>query len=103
MKERMQLLTLKWTLNRFAGDLLPPRTSLFIAHDEVLVVDACEMKVQHLSVHCCLPHQTGVTERSISSDDRCAPNDVLHHVMIGHEPHGISNCFAIVLNSEHHV
>ena len=103
MKERAQLLPFQWSLNRFAGDLLPPRSGLFVAHDEVLVVDTGQMKVQHLAVYRCLPHQTGVTERSISRDDRRVSNHVLHQVMISHEPHRISDGFALVFNRQDHV
>src|SRR5205807_4875419 len=83
-KNRLEALALKWTKDRFAGHLLPPRASLFISHDEILVVDTGEMKMQYASVNCRLPHQTGVTERSISCTDWRAPDGVLDHVMIGH-------------------
>jgi len=39
-------------MNGFAGDLLPPASSFLIPHDEVLVVDAREVKVQHAPVDC---------------------------------------------------
>jgi hypothetical protein len=42
------------------------------------------MKVQHLSVYRCLPHQTGVTERSISGDYGNRTDHVLHNVMVSH-------------------
>src|SRR6185369_9945972 len=80
-------------MNRFAADLLPPRSSLFVAHDEVLVVDACEVKVQHPTIDCRFPHQTGVTERSISRHDCRATDRVLHDVVISHQPYWISNRF----------
>ena len=70
--------------DRFTSYLLPPRTSLFIFHDEILVVDAGEMKMQHASVNCCFPHQTGVTERSISGTDWVTAHRVSHDMMIGH-------------------
>src|SRR6185369_16554827 len=41
VKDTLQLMALQWSMNRFAADLLPPASRLFIAHDEVLVVDAC--------------------------------------------------------------
>ena len=91
MKERMQFLTLEWTLDRFASDLLPPRTSLFIAHDEVLVIDTCKVKVQYPSVYGCLPHQTGVTERSIRGHDRRAADRVSYEVVITHQPDRIGD------------
>src|SRR5207248_11338352 len=83
-KHRLQTLTLERAKDRFAGYLLPPRTSLFISHDEILIVDTGEMKVQYSTVNSCLPHQTGVTERSISCTNWRAPYDVGHDVMIGH-------------------
>src|SRR5438552_19159824 len=52
-----------------AGDLLPGSSGLLIAHDEILVVDAGEMKSQRSPRRLPLPHQTGVAERSISGDD----------------------------------
>jgi len=73
-------------MNRFAADLLPPRSRFLITHDEVLVINAGEVKVQHAPVYCRLPHQTGVTERSISGHDRRSANRVLHQMMVGHDP-----------------
>jgi len=80
-------------MDRFAADLLPPAARLLIAHDEVLVVDAGEVKVQHPPVDCRFPHQTGVTERSISRHDRRAANRVLHDVVIAHQSNRIRNRF----------
>lgn len=80
-------------MNRFATDLLPPASRFFIAHDEVLVVDACEVKVQHAPVDCRFPHQTGVTERSIRGHDRRSANRVSHEVVIGHDPDRIRGRF----------
>jgi hypothetical protein len=68
MKNWTKPLALEWTLDRFAGDLLPPRASLLVAHDEVLIINSRQMKVKLSSVYRRLPHQTGVTERSISGD-----------------------------------
>jgi len=45
-------MSLQWTMYGFPGDLLPPASSLLIAHDEVLVVDAREMKVKDAPVDC---------------------------------------------------
>ena len=83
-KHRLEMLALERAQDRFAGDLLPPRTSLFIFHDEILIVDTGQMKVQYSSVDCCLPHQTGVTERSIGGTYGRAAHCVRHDVMIGH-------------------
>jgi hypothetical protein len=52
VKDTFELPALQWTMNRFAADLLPPASRLLIAHDEVLVVDASEVKVQHAPVNC---------------------------------------------------
>src|SRR6185369_8551015 len=91
VKDTLELMSLEWTMDRFATDLLPPASRLLITHDEVLVVDSCEMKVQHAPVDCRFPHQTGVTERSISRHDRRAANRVLHDVVIAHQANRISN------------
>jgi hypothetical protein len=42
------------------------------------------VKVELLSVYRRFPHQTGVTERSISYHDGLATDDVLNHMVIGH-------------------
>ena len=84
MKDTLELMALQWTMNRFATNLLPPAAGFFITHDEVLVVDACKVEVQHAPIDCRFPHQTGVTERSISGHDRRAADRVPHEVMIGH-------------------
>lgn len=91
MKDALELPSLQWAMNRFAADLLPPASRLFITHDEVLVVDACKVKVQHAPIDCRFPHQTGVTERSIRRDDRRAANRVLHDVVIAHHSDRVSN------------
>ena len=90
-------------LDRFASDLLPPRACLFIAHDEVLIVDTREMKVKLPSVYCRLPHQTGVTERSISGDYRGASHHVLNQMMVGHLPYRICRRLAVALHGHHDV
>src|SRR6266853_4164361 len=89
--------------DRFAGYLLPPRSSLFVAHDEVLVIDPSQMKVQQPPVYCRLPHQTGVTERSISSHDRSAAHNVSHEMMVGHLANRIGYRFSSVLHRQDHI
>jgi hypothetical protein len=91
MKNLLELVSFQRTLNGLAADLLPPRSRLFITHDEVLVVDTGKVKVQYPSIDCCLPHQTGVTERSISGHYRRAANRVSDKVVIAHEPDRISD------------
>ena len=93
MEDSFELATFQWTMKRLPADLLPPASRLFISHDEVLVVDACEMKVQHAPVDCRFPHQTGVTERSIRRHDRRAANRVLHDVVIAHQSNRIGHGF----------
>ena len=78
------MLAFKRAEDCFSGDLLPPRAGLFIFHDEILVINAGEMKMQYASVNCCFPHQTGVTERSISGTDWGTAHRVSHDMMIGH-------------------
>src|SRR2546430_642672 len=103
MKHRTQLLRFQRAEDCFASHLLPPRARFIIAHDEVLVVDAGKMKVQHAPRNGCLPHQTGVTERSISRDNRCTSNHILDEMMISHQPNRISYSFAVTVDGEHHV
>jgi hypothetical protein len=42
------------------------------------------VKVQNPPVYSCLPHQTGVTERSISGHDRRTADSVSYKVVISH-------------------
>ena len=97
------MLSFEWSEDGLSGHLLPPRTSLFVPHDEVLVIDTRQVKVKNLAAYCRFPHQTGVTERSISRHDRSATDRVLHQVMIGHQSHRIGDGLAVVLNRQHHV
>src|SRR5262249_40516854 len=84
VEDLLELVSFQWTMKRFAADLLPPRSGLFITHDEVLIIDTCKVKVQHPSTYCRLPHQTGVTERSISGHDRRAADSVSYEMVITH-------------------
>ena len=103
MEDRLELPALQGAEDGLPCDLLPPGSSLFIAHDEVLIIDACKVKVQHPSVYSCFPHQTGVTERSISGHQRCAAHRILDHVVIGHQAYRISHRLSMVLDRQHHV
>ena len=96
MIDGLQPLALQRTLNRFASHLLPPRSGFLVAHDEILIVDACKMKVKLPSVYCRFPHQTGVTERSISGNYWRAPNHVLNQMMVGHLSNRIGGSLAVV-------
>src|SRR6185369_9057459 len=71
-----KLLSLEGTLDSRSRDLLPPRTGFVIAHDEVLIIDASQMKMKLLSIHDGLPHDTGVAQRSVSRRDRRTSNNV---------------------------
>ena len=62
----------------------PYGLSFLIAHQEVLVIDACEMKVQFASVYAAGPDQTRMGERSISDHDGQAVEPVVHNVVISH-------------------
>src|SRR5208337_3207791 len=67
-----------------ARDLLPPSPSFAVPHQEVLVVDTREIEMQRPSLDCSRPHQTGVTKRSISDDDRLPPDGIVQNVMVSH-------------------
>ena len=74
---------------------MPPRAGFVIAHDEVLIVDASQMKGQLFTVNFGFPHQTGVTERSVSRRDRLPSDNIVDNVVIGHLPHGVRDRFAV--------
>ena len=95
MKNRTQALAFERAEEGFARHLLPPRASLFVAHDEVLVVDARQIKVELAPAYCCFPHHAGVAERSISSDYRNASDHVLYEMVISHQAHGIRDGFSL--------
>src|SRR5262249_14980219 len=57
-------------IDGFAINLLPPRASFLVAHQEILVVDARQIKMQRSAVYGAGPHETRVTERSIGDGDR---------------------------------
>src|SRR5262249_34489233 len=99
----MEMLALERSLNRFPGYLLPPRACLFIAHDEVLIVNSGQMKVEHPPIYCRFPHQTGVTERSIGSHKRSPADSILSEMMIRHQTHRISDGFAIIGHRQNHI
>src|SRR5215216_8023413 len=56
------------------------------------------MKGQLATIYACVPHQTGVTQRSVGGDDWNAADLVLNYVMIGYLPYGISYCLAVYFN-----
>src|SRR5208282_6090362 len=83
-EDEIERRALQRAIDGLAGDLLPPCSSFTIAHEEVLVVDAGEIKVQRPSIDRSRPHQTGVTERSIGDGNRHACDYVIQDVMVGH-------------------
>src|SRR6185295_10581993 len=103
MENRPQPLAFEWSLDRFAGDLLPPRSGFFIAHDEVLIVDARQMEMKLPSVYRRLPHQTGVTECSISRHNRRPSHSVLNEMVISHLSNRISGGLAVAVDGHHDV
>ena len=64
------MLPLQWSGDGGTCYLLPIAPGLLIAHQEVLVINAREMKVKFASVHAAGPDQTRVAKRSISYDHR---------------------------------
>jgi hypothetical protein len=65
MPHQLELLTFKRIGDRGTSHLLPIAPRLLIAHQEVLVVDARQVKVEFASVHAAGPDQTRMTECSI--------------------------------------
>src|SRR6266542_553163 len=103
MKNRTEPLAFERALNCFTSYLLPPRACFFIVHDEVLVVNALQIEMKGTAVNCRLPHQTGVTERSIGGYDRGSTDDILHHVVIGHKANRIGCRFPVAFNRQQYV
>ena len=87
--------------NRSAADLLPVGAGFLVAHQEVLVVDAGQMKRQPQPCNISRPHQTGVTERSIGGDDGLTVNYVVDHVMVGNAANGIGPSLAADAHGDH--
>jgi len=54
------------------------------------------------SPRCSLPHQTGVTERSIGDNDGDAADRIVQNVVIGHLHDGISARFQTDRDGHHH-
>jgi len=54
------------------------------------------------SSRCSLPHQTGVTERSIGDNDWDAGNGVVENVMVGHLEDGVGARFLSDAHCHHH-
>lgn len=103
MEDALEAVTLQGAQDRFPRYLLPPGAGLFITHNEVLIVDPSEMKMKHASVYSCFPHQTGVTQRSISGHDRSATHRVLYQMVVSHQANRIGNRLSLVFNRQQHV
>jgi len=103
MENPLETPAFQWAKDRLSRYLLPPGAGLFITHDEVLIVDTREMKIEHASVYSCFPHQTGVTERSISRHDRSATHRVLDQMVVSHQANWISNALSLVLDRQQHI
>ena len=88
-ENQRQLAALERTGNGGAADLLPIGPGLLIAHEEVLVIDAGQVKRQPQAIYLSPPHQTGVTERSIGRHDGDAVHHVIDHVVVRHAADGI--------------
>jgi|SRR5215471_1409544 len=54
-------------------------------------------------VHSSFPHQTGVTERSISSRDRHSTDDIIEDVVIGHRANRVSAGIGSDTNRYYHL
>ena len=95
MKDLIQATTFHRSQNCLTGNLLPPRASLVITHNEVLIINARKVKCQFLIVYLRLPHQTGVAERSVSGDDWQPSDNVIDNVMIRQLANRVCHGFAI--------
>lgn len=98
MENALEVAAFQRAQDRLSGYLLPPGTGLFVTHNEVLIVDAGEMKMKHASLYSCFPHQTGVTERSIGGNDRSASHRVLDQMVVGHQANWISHSLSLVFD-----
>ncbi len=103
MKNTLELVAFQGAEDCLPRNLLPPRAGLFITHDEVLIIYARQVKVEDAAVYSCFPHQTGVTERSISGHQGRATDGVLHHMVVSHQPDWISNRLSLILDRYHHI
>src|SRR5579863_4165332 len=68
-EDQRELRAFQRTRNGSSTDLLPIAACFFVAHEEILIIDAGQMKRQSAASHVSHPHQTGVTERSIRGDE----------------------------------
>ena len=79
------------------------RTVHIDRYQEILVVDACQIKMQHPAVHSSRPHQTGVTERSIRDRDGHACNDIVKDMVVGHLADGVGAGIGAETDGQNHL
>ena len=97
------MLTLEGTGNGNPRYLLPVTSSLLIAHQEILVVNAGQVEVKLLPIDAAGPDQTRVAERSIGDDNRQLVQPVIHHVVICHFANRIGSALPSESNRHDHV
>ena len=76
---------------------------LLVTHQEILVVDARQMKVQVASLHAAGPDQTRVAERSIGDDDRQLMQPIIDYVVIPHLANRVRAALSAQGNHDDHV
>ena len=84
LRQQAELCPFHRARNCGTRDLLPIAACLLIAHQEILVVDARQVKVQFASVQAAGPDQTRVAERSIGNNNRQSVQPVVHYMVIPH-------------------
>ena len=76
---------------------------LLIAHQKILVVDACQMKVQLPPLYAAGPDQTRVAQRSIGDDDGQLMQPIIHDMVIPHLANGIRAALPAERDRDDHV
>ena len=97
------MLALQRPGNSGACYLLPIAPGLLIPHQEVLIVDAREVKVKFASVQAAGPDQTRVTERSIGDDNRQTVQSIIHNMVISHFANRVGATLSPQRDSDYHV
>ena len=98
-----ELHTLQRACNRSPVDLLPEAPCLLIAHQEILVVDARQMKVELAPLYAAGPDQTRVAKRSIGDDDGQLMQPIIHDMVIPHLANRIRAALPTQRNCDDHV
>ena len=91
------------TRDRAPADLLPVGAGLLVAHQEVLIIDAGEVKVKLASIDAAGPDQTRMAKRSISDDHRQPMQPVVHNVVVTHFTNGIGAALSTQRDGDDHV